>query len=100
MRFDGSDFLKNKIPIKDYYTEALRKRKPVHCPICRHRGRLTKNLYEIGRRIPSVLTEGMAFCHICKEYIINQESRTLGDIFWYCELCEVCLCGRCQRKMD
>eukprot|EP00796_Vickermania_ingenoplastis_P009176 gene9176-6454_t len=57
---------------KDYYKEALRgPQVPIPCPLCRRKGRLAAHLREIGRRIPDVLAQGMAICHLCGETVLR-----------------------------
>ncbi|KAG5476346.1 hypothetical protein LSCM1_04048 [Leishmania martiniquensis] len=68
------------------------------CPHCKRQGRFASNTYEIARRIPSVMAQGMALCHLCEAPLGRHADEALQLRSWYCGYCEVCVCASCQRK--
>ncbi|AYU79640.1 hypothetical protein conserved [Leishmania donovani] len=84
---------------RDYYREAKQATSaPMKCPYCKRQGRFAANTYEIAKRIPSVMSEGMALCHFCETPIGRQADVVLQLRSWYCGYCELCVCPACQKK--
>lgn len=88
----------SKAVSKEYYRPSpLLSRPPMLCPLCKRRGRFAVNGYEVGKRIPSVLQQGVGLCYRCKEAIVRFQA--IGDELrpWFCEHCEIMLCRKCQK---
>lgn len=85
--------------MRDYYKEAQQTASvPMKCPYCKRQGRFAANLYEVAKRIPTVMAEGMALCHVCHKPLIRQADAILQVRPWYCGYCEICLCAECQKR--
>lgn len=70
----------------------------MNCPYCKQRGRFASNAYELAKRIPSIMIEGIALCQVCKSPVVQQADLAAQLRAWYCESCEVCICPRCQKS--
>jgi hypothetical protein len=93
-----TDYIGQHQVTRDYYKEAkLAAAVPMDCPYCKRRGYFAANAYELAKRIPTVMTEGIAFCHICKDIVMRREQVTSQQRAWYCGYCEICICPTCQK---
>lgn len=69
---------------------------PMDCPLCHRRGRFASNAYELAKRFPNVMAEGVVFCHICHKIVVQKTSGLVHARAWYCSYCEICICPECQ----
>ncbi|KPI85913.1 hypothetical protein ABL78_5045 [Leptomonas seymouri] len=93
-----SDYLSQHQVQRDYYKESKRASiVPMDCPYCKRRGRFAANAYELAKRIPTIMAEGIALCHVCREIVMRKTDVTSQARAWYCGYCEVCICPTCQK---
>lgn len=86
--------------VKDYYKESLTaKARPRNCPHCGRMGHFATNWYEVGKRLPLVMAEGVTLCDNCKGSAQRADDVLHGMRIWYCSGCAICLCGTCQRTL-
>ncbi|KAK7201167.1 hypothetical protein NESM_000177900 [Novymonas esmeraldas] len=84
--------------VRDYYREAQQAASlPMTCPYCKRPGRFAASTYEIAKRIPAVMAEGIARCHSCQTSMGRSSDAALQLRMWYCGYCEVCMCHSCQK---
>lgn len=92
-----ADLLSQHKVERDYYKEAKQAAMvPMDCPYCKRRGRFAANAYEVAKRIPTVMAEGVAYCHICRDLLIHRADLAAQKRPWYCGYCEICICPSCQ----
>lgn len=98
MTFFGDRGVSSRLPLRDYYKEARGGLpKPSSCPRCTRPMILVSNVYEVGKRVPSVFAEGFAFCASCNENVVRAEDISHGGKLAVCARCQLCVCFRCQK---
>ncbi|KPA86749.1 hypothetical protein ABB37_00827 [Leptomonas pyrrhocoris] len=92
------DFLSQHQVQRDYYRESRQGAVvAMDCPYCKRRGRFAANAYELAKRIPTIMTQGIALCHGCQDVVLSTAELVTQKRAWYCEYCEICLCPTCQK---